>query len=140
VASPARNATLLTADELAGRLGELHKALDEFNDGYFFESHETLEDLWLVTPLPERTLFQGMIQIAAAYVHLARGEAAGAIKLLDAAAAKLEGFAPEHLGIDIAGMASAVKAVRAQLALDGGQASSRAALAAAPQWRRAPGR
>ena len=26
----------------------------EFNDAYYFESHETLEDLWMVTPWPER--------------------------------------------------------------------------------------
>ena len=79
MAAPSRNAQLLTPDELTGRLDELYRALDEFNDGYYFESHETLEDLWLVTPLPERTLFQGIIQIAAAYVHLARGEVPGAI-------------------------------------------------------------
>jgi predicted metal-dependent hydrolase len=139
MASPVRNAPLLTVDELAGRLGELRKALDEFNDGYYFESHETLEDLWIVTPLPERTLFQGMIQIAAAYVHLARGEAAGAVKLLDAAVAKLRGFAPQHLGIDIAAMTHSAEAVRAQLASDGGQASIRAALATAPRWRKVPG-
>ena len=70
---------------------------DEFNDGYFFESHETLEDLWMVTPLPERTLFQGIIQVAAAFVHVARGEYPGIFKLLDAAREKLEEFAPAAL-------------------------------------------
>ena len=58
----------------------------------------------MVTPLPERTLFQGIIQLAAAYVHLARGETPGALKLLDAAVAKLHGFEPAHLGIEVGAM------------------------------------
>lgn len=135
MAAPSRNAQLLSRDELAGRLDELYRALDEFNDGYYFESHETLEDLWLVTPLPERTLFQGIIQVAAAYVHLVRGETPGAIKLLGAAIAKLRPFEPEHLGVDIAAMAAAAAAARARLAEDGIAMSVREALATAPRWR-----
>ena len=130
-----RNARLLTADELAARLDELYRALDEFNDGYYFESHETLEDLWMVTPLPERTLFQGIIQLAAAYVHVARGERDGAIKLLDAAVAKLRTFEPTSLGIEVGAMADAATAARRQLASEGGEASVRAALAGRPRWR-----
>jgi predicted metal-dependent hydrolase len=96
-----KNAPLLTPEELASRLGELREAIAQFNDGYWFESHETLEDLWQVTPLPERTLFQGIIQAAAAFVHYARGEYEGVIKLLDASLEKLREFAPSHLGIDV---------------------------------------
>jgi len=134
MAAPSRNAQLLTPDELTGRLDELYRALDEFNDGYYFESHETLEDLWLVTPLPERTLFQGIIQIAAAYVHLARGEVPGAIKLLDAAVAKLRAFEPAALGIDVAAMAGAAAYVRQRLSSDGAGGSIRGLLADAPRW------
>src|SRR4051812_25591336 len=43
-----RNQPLLTPDELKARLGEFYKAVEEFNDRYYFESHETLEDLWMV--------------------------------------------------------------------------------------------
>ena len=102
--APFRNEPLLTPGELAARLGEFYRALDEFNAGYYFESHETLEDLWMVTPLPERRLFQGIIQLAAAFVHLARGEYPGILKLLDAAAEKLGEFEPERLGVDVAGL------------------------------------
>ncbi len=98
MAAPPRNQPLLTPAELAVRIDELYAALHEFNDGYFFEAHETLEDLWMVTPLPERTLFQGIIQLAAAFVHVARGEYAGTFKLLGAAHEKLEEFAPDALG------------------------------------------
>lgn len=131
----ARNAALLTPDELSARLGVLYGALDEFNDGYFFESHETLEELWLVAPLPARRFFQGVIQLAAAYVHVARGEWPGAVKLLDAALAKLREFAPAYLGIDVAAMARDATAGRGDLAGDRGTPSVRTAVSSAPRWR-----
>jgi predicted metal-dependent hydrolase len=103
MAKPLKNAPLLTPDELSARLDELRAAIEQFNDGYWFESHETLEDLWQVTPLPERDLFQGIIQAAAALVHFARGEYPGILKLLDSALDKLRTFPSEHMGIDVAG-------------------------------------
>ena len=101
---PIRNEPLLTPERAHGPpLGEFYQALEEFNDGYYFESHETLEDLWMVTPLPERQFFQGVIQLAAAFVHFARGEYPGIIKLLDAALDKLQDFAPSVPGVDVDG-------------------------------------
>ncbi|HXF52421.1 MAG TPA: DUF309 domain-containing protein [Dehalococcoidia bacterium] len=97
-----RNAVLLTDAEVIERLPELWKALDEFNEGFWFEAHETLEDLWFVSPWPVRQFFQGVIQVAAAFVHIARREPAGALKLLPLAIAKLEPFAPAYLGVDVA--------------------------------------
>jgi predicted metal-dependent hydrolase len=96
-----RNARLLTDAEVIERLPELWKALDEFNRGFWFESHETLEDLWFVSPWPVRQFFQGVIQAAAAFVHVARREPAGALKLLPLAVSKLEPFAPVYLGVDV---------------------------------------
>jgi len=117
--SPFRNQPLLTADELPARLDELYRALEQFNAGWYFESHETLEDLWMVAPLPERTMFQGIIQVAAAFVHLARGEYPGVLKLLDAAAEKLQGFAPSHLGIDVSALLADIDRARAEIAQAG---------------------
>lgn len=99
--TPLRNQPLLTEPELRARLGEFYRALDEFNDGYYFESHETLEDLWMVTPLPARTFFQGVIQLAAAFVHYYRREYPGILKLLDAAIDKLADFTPKQFGVDV---------------------------------------
>jgi len=95
------NLPLLRQDELASRLGEFRAAVDQFNRRWYFESHETLEDLWQVTPLPEREFFQGVIQVAAAFVHYARGEYPGIFKLLDSARAKLSAFAPATFGVDV---------------------------------------
>jgi uncharacterized protein len=113
---PTRNQPILTAEQLRGRLSEFYRALDEFNDGYYFESHETLEDLWLVAPWPERQLFQGVIQLAAAFVHFFRGEYPGTMKLLDAAVEKLRALQPERLGVDLAALVSDVERCRTDLA------------------------
>jgi predicted metal-dependent hydrolase len=112
--APARNRALLTEPELRARLDELYRAIDEFNHGWWFESHETLEDLWMVTPLPDRTFFQGIIQLAAALVHFARREYPGIIKLLDLALEKLREFAPEHRGVDVARLVNDAERVRAE--------------------------
>lgn len=110
-----KNEPLLTREQLQARLGEFYDAVAQFNDGYYFESHETLEDLWMVTPLPERDLFQAIIQLAAAFVHYARGEYPGILKLLDASADKLRSFAPEHLEIDIAALLASVERARSEI-------------------------
>lgn len=108
-----KNAPLLAGDELRARLDEFYLALEQFNDGYWFESHETLEDLWQVTPLPERTMFQGIIQAAAALVHFARGEYPGIFKLFDAASEKLAEFRPSHLGVDVESFLTDIASTRA---------------------------
>jgi predicted metal-dependent hydrolase len=112
--APFRNAPLLTPEQLQSRLSELYEAIDQFNMRWYFESHETLEDLWMVTPLPERTFMQGIIQLAAALVHYARGEQPGVLKLLDASADKLREFAPRFLGVETARLLDDIARVRAE--------------------------
>ena len=114
--APFRNQPLLTPAQLTSRLGELYRAIEEYNEGYYFASHETLETLWMVTPWPERQLLQAIIQLAAAFVHLVRGEYPGVIKLLDASATKLRDFLPECLGVQTAALAADIAAVREDLA------------------------
>jgi predicted metal-dependent hydrolase len=99
--SSALNLPLLTHDELPSRLGEFEVAVDQFNRRWYFESHETLEDLWQVTPLPERQFFQAIIQLAAAFVHYARREYPGILKLLDLSAEKLREFTPAQFDVDV---------------------------------------
>ncbi len=113
--APFKNAPLLTPEQLQSRLGEFRKAVEEFNDGYYFESHETLEDLWMVTPLPERDFFQAIIQLAAAFVHFSRGEYPGIVKLLDAASSKLGAFTPMTLGVDVVALVADVEGARSAL-------------------------
>ena len=110
------NQALLTPPELRARLGEFYDAIDQFNHRWYFESHETLEDLWMVTPLPDRTFFQGIIQLAAAFVHYARGEHPGILKLLDGAADKIAPSAPVRFGVDVTALLADIARVRAEFA------------------------
>ena len=114
-ATPSRNLRLLSEEEVAQRRPILLAGIDQFNGGYFFQSHETLEELWLVSPLPTRTFLQGVIQTAAAFVHMRRREYAGTVRLLGHALAKLETFPGEYMGIDVARLVTEVRAAREEL-------------------------
>ena len=116
MAEALRNQPILTEPELRARLGEFYESLEQFNDGWYFESHETLEDLWMVTPWPERVFFQAIIQTAAAFVHFVRGEHPGIIKLLDIALERLEEFRPEKFGVDVDRLIEDVRVVRNEIA------------------------
>jgi predicted metal-dependent hydrolase len=77
------------------------RGCEQFNDGYFFEAHETLEDVWSRSPVPERTFLQAIIQLAAAFVHLARREYPGTVRLLGHTLAKLDAVPYGFFGIDV---------------------------------------
>jgi predicted metal-dependent hydrolase len=111
-----RNQPLLTEEELAERRHILLDGVEQFNSGYFFEAHETWEDLWYPSPWPARQFLQGVIQVAAALVHLVRHEYPGTVRLLDAALEKLEQFPEVYLGIDNARLIDDVRSARDGLA------------------------
>lgn len=113
--TPFKNAPILSLPELASRMGEFYKAAEQFNSGFFFESHETLEDLWMVTPWPERRFFQGVIQLAAAFVHFARREYPGVLTLLDASSEKLREFTPEQFGVETTFLIADIDRVRSNI-------------------------
>ena len=48
-----------------------------FNERYFYDCHEVLEDLWLDTTEYSRKFYQGLIHLATAFQHLFRGNRAG---------------------------------------------------------------
>ena len=119
--TPFQNQPLLSLEELSPRLDEFYRAVQEFNDGYYFESHETLEDLWMVTPWPERQFFQAIIQIAAAFVHYVRREYPGILKLLDGALEKLRDFTPAQFGVDVTALSAGVRLAREEIAMLGSE-------------------
>lgn len=72
-----------------------------FNEHKYFEAHEALESLWRREKGPERHFYQGLIQVAAAFVHFQKGTPSGGRKLLQSAAENLENFRPAWKGLDI---------------------------------------
>jgi predicted metal-dependent hydrolase len=105
----------------------LDAGLDAYARGDFFEAHELLEPAWMGTSdLAERALYQGLIKLAAGYVHAIRGNPVGMARNLEGARRHLETsltLDPAHAvaaGIDLTRLIAAVDlrlaAVRAEAA------------------------
>jgi len=81
--------------------GELGEGLQCYRARAFFAAHEHWEIVWLESKEPEKTFLQGLIQIAAAFHHLQRGNLPGTRSLLQKAQRRLERY-PEYFGgIDV---------------------------------------
>jgi predicted metal-dependent hydrolase len=57
------------------------EGLELFNRGQYFEAHESLETAWREETQPIRELYRGVLQAAVVYLHITRGNLAGALKV-----------------------------------------------------------
>jgi len=69
------------------------------SSGAFFEAHEHWESVWLAAQEPERTFPAGLIQVAAAFYHLQRGNCAETISLLRSALLRLADYPKVLAGV-----------------------------------------
>ncbi len=108
VARVPEDVTLPPAESLA----EAQRLLDA---GRPFHAHEVLEASWKAASDDERDLWQGLAQIAVGLTHRARGNAVGAVTLLERGAARLAPYAelPPY-GIDVAGLVAGASALAAE--------------------------
>ncbi len=89
----------------------LETGLAAYEQGDFFVAHELLEPAWMGTrDLAERELLQGLIKLAAAFVHGVRGNPAGVAKNLRGARLRLEGGrdAAATVGVDVDALLDAI--------------------------------
>ncbi len=96
-------------------------ALAAYDRGDFFEAHELLEPAWMGTDvLPERELDQGLIKLAAAFVHAVRGNPAGVAKNLAGSRARLAAAAAAAYdgGLELDSLITAIDDRLASLAAD----------------------
>ena len=77
------------------------RGLEEFNDGEYFEQHETLELVWRAELRPVRNLYRGILQIGVACLQVQHGNAAGALKLIDRGTRWLQSFRPACQGVEV---------------------------------------
>jgi hypothetical protein len=77
------------------------KALDMFNNKYFWECHEVLEDIWMTKAPPLKTFIQGIIQAAAAFYHVLNENPRGVLKLTNDSLAKLRPFLPKYEEMEV---------------------------------------
>ncbi len=89
----------------------LLQGIAEFNAGEYWTCHETLEALWRQEPRPVRDLYRGILQIGVGFLHLRRGNRAGALKVLRRGLARLQGLSATCQGVDVAGLRQAAQAI-----------------------------
>jgi uncharacterized protein len=88
----------MTQLETDGRFAE---GIRLFNQGNFFEAHEVWEQAWKVAEGIEKIFYQGIIQAAAALLHIQRGSYAGAISVYLKSCPKLDQFPAVWMGIEL---------------------------------------
>jgi hypothetical protein len=87
------------------RLGKEH-----LNAGRYFPAHEAWETAWKqARDTDDAEFFKGLSQLGAGYVHLLRGNAHGAARLLRRGAARIAAYPAGHRGVDTAGAAAAAE-------------------------------
>lgn len=98
-------------------LAALRKGADEFNGGYYFECHDTLEEAWSGIRGPARDFFQGLIQISVAFYHWRNGNAPGASTMLQRGLGRLSPYGPSYCGLDLARLRLEAEACRQRVLL-----------------------
>lgn len=80
---------------------EFWQGVTEFNQGEFYACHDTLEALWMEAIEPEKTFYQGVLQIAVGLYHLSHKNWRGAVILLGEGVGRLAYYQPFYWGIDV---------------------------------------
>jgi predicted metal-dependent hydrolase len=80
---------------------EFWLGIEQFNSGQFYACHDTLEALWIEASEPEKSLYQGILQIAVALYHLGNHNWRGAVILLGEGSNRLRRYPSDYAGIDL---------------------------------------
>jgi len=75
--------------------------IELFNQGKFFQAHEVLEHLWRREHGGDRDFYQGLIQIAAVFVHVQKQTPDGAQKMFSSASAYLKKYLPVYKRLNV---------------------------------------
>jgi hypothetical protein len=86
-------------------------AVRSFNEEKFWNAHEILEGVWKETRGNEKVVLNGIILVAAAFVHDEKDESSICLSILRRALAKLESWEGLYFGIDIDRMANHVRRI-----------------------------
>ena len=80
-----------------------------FNSGLFFECHEFLEGVWKSTTGAAKNFYHGIVQIAAAFYHLEKGNLHGARTLLGKGLRHLDPYPSVYQGVTLGALRSALE-------------------------------
>jgi len=88
---------------------------DLYNAAHFWHAHEAWEAVWLEEEASLRDLYQGLIQVAAAFVHVMRNEYPGSVRLLDAGIGRLAPYGDAKEGVELAAFVAGARRAREAL-------------------------
>ena len=94
-------------------LEQYQQGIAEFNEGLYFECHDTLEELWMDERGERRRFLQGLIQGAVGLFHATGGNFTGANSQLTKGLEKLEPFQGRFMGVDVDALRRSLEDVRA---------------------------
>ncbi|MBV6626302.1 MAG: DUF309 domain-containing protein [Rivularia sp. (in: Bacteria)] len=80
---------------------EFWQGIELFNTGQFYACHDTLEALWMEATEPDKTFYQGILQISVALYHLGNGNTKGAIILLGEGSNRLARYPSIYCQVDV---------------------------------------
>ncbi|PHM10079.1 DUF309 domain-containing protein [Nostoc sp. 'Peltigera malacea cyanobiont' DB3992] len=80
---------------------EFWQGVEQFNSGQFYACHDTLEALWIEAGEPEKSFYQGILQIAVALYHLENRNWRGAVILLGEGSNRLRRYPSSYGGVDV---------------------------------------
>ena len=109
---------------------QFDRGVDEFNRGFYFECHDTIEDLWSGLRGPSRDFFQGLIQVSVAFYHLGNGNLGGTASMMRRALKRLERYPGRYFGFDVAAQRAQLERWLQRIA----EGEAAAADEAAPRW------
>jgi uncharacterized protein len=89
--------------------GPLAEGLHCYRTSRFFDAHEHWEAVWLASAEPDKTFLQAIIQVAAAFHHLQKGNRAGTVSLLSRALTRLERYPDEFGGVAVGNLCTELK-------------------------------
>ena len=72
-----------------------------FNQENFFEAHDVWEQVWKNAEGEEKTFYQGLIQAAAALLHVQRGNSVGAISVYLKSRPQLDPVPAVWMGVEL---------------------------------------
>jgi uncharacterized protein len=79
----------------------INRAMQLFNDEKYWEAHEALESVWKNASGIEKDILNGIILVAAAFVHDEKDEPDVCLSILQRARKKLGGASGTYYGMDV---------------------------------------
>jgi len=77
------------------------RGIEQFNQGDYYACHDTLEALWMEASDPDRSFYQGILQLAVALYHLKNHNQRGAMILLGEGNNRLQRYRPSYGDVDV---------------------------------------